>query len=161
MEATKVLVICILISSLPQDTQNIDRRWSSYFTAVRDTVPAVVDLIRLNKRCADFRKTVHEPNKRRLDIETHGWIDEEHSVGRWTGQFGKSAWRSQRQLEFSRVVQLGIVAFDASGRMIARRELCVSDAPPCQTQAVFYHHLSEQMLRATGAPPAPKRVARS
>ena len=68
-----------------------------------------------------------------IDIETHGWVDEEHSVARWIGHFGKSAWRSQRQLEFSRVVQLGIVAFDASGRLIARREMCVSDAPPCQT----------------------------
>lgn len=87
-----------------------------------------------------------------IDIETHGWIDEEHSVGQWTGQFGKSAWRSQRQLEFSRVVQLGIVAFDAAGRLIARRELCVSDAPPCQTQAIFYHHLTDQMLRAKGVP---------
>ena len=87
-----------------------------------------------------------------IDIETHGWVDGRTQVANWIGQFGKPAWTSQQDIKLSRVVQLGIVAFDASGRMIARRELCVSDAPPCQTQATFYHHLSEQMLRATGAP---------
>ena len=88
-----------------------------------------------------------------IDVETHGWVDGRvESVANWIGPFGKSAWTSQRDLEFCRVVQLGIVAFDAAGRLIARRELCVSDAPPCQTQAIFYHHLTDQMLRARGAP---------
>merc|ERR1711938_484253 len=56
-----------------------------------------------------------------IDIETHGWIDGRTQVANWIGQFGKPAWTSQQDLEFSRVVQLGVVAFDASGRMVARR----------------------------------------
>ena len=89
-----------------------------------------------------------------IDVETHGWIDEEEGRSGfvWEGQFGKPAWRSKRQLEFSRVVQLGWCSFDADGSVLERHELCVSDAPPCEYKAVAFHHLTDSMLRSKGIP---------
>ena len=90
-----------------------------------------------------------------VDIETHGWITEKRpaeTTSGWTGQFGKVAWSTFRQLQFARVVQLGMTACASDGRVLWTRSYHIRDAPPCQERAVQAHGLADDYLRANGSP---------
>ena len=52
----------------------------------------------------------------------------------------------------SRVVQVGWASFSTDGDVLERRQLCVSDAPPCQQRAVDVHGLTTEALRESGQP---------
>ena len=88
-----------------------------------------------------------------MDVETHGWCDGVQPQPRHRGQFGKFRWGNvSGNLDFSRMVQLGWCVFATNGDVIARRELCISDAPPCQQRAVEFHGLTDEMLASRGVP---------
>ena len=88
-----------------------------------------------------------------VDVETHGWLDSTTRQPNHRGQFGKLRWGNVRDnLGFARVVQIGWCAFAANGDALERMELCISDAPPCQQQAVDVHSLTTAVLAERGMP---------
>ena len=116
-----------------------------------------------------LRPPALRPSVLAVSIQTHGWVDIEPEATRQrrrqrgdlteqkageerVGAFGNVTRNPPWQLDFSRVVQLGWCTSGEDGRILDGRETCISDAPECQTQATFHHHLGDGLLKAKGMP---------
>lgn len=70
-----------------------------------------------------------------------------HSLTEPLGQFGFPTINKPWELTYSRVVQLGWAKYDREGKLVERRELCVSDVPGgCTPQATAYHGITNAQL---------------
>jgi DNA polymerase III epsilon subunit-like protein len=112
----------------------------------RATVAALV----LDVETADWLE--QEPAARREARRARGDLTEQCKGHQHVGPFGHVAWVQPWETEYQRIIQLGWCTLDAAGAILERREVMVRSGVLVAPKATAYHHITNEMLAASGIP---------
>ena len=88
---------------------------------------------------------------RRSEV-ARGDLTEQCKGHQHVGPFGHVAWSQPWETEYQRIIQLGWCTLDAAGAILERREVMVRSGVLVAPKATAYHHITNEMLAASGIP---------